>query len=309
MKQNERLLVYAVTGFLALILVIAVVCGSDPIDAGAKQEAGTQNGRARDLDALLGGGPRGAEGDGGEAVTNRSGLPSPEQSIPEQPLRTSAPVASVLVEQAYGQSRLEHGFRWVTVRPNDSWESLARRWCGTSPGYVDEIRHLNEDTLRLIAGDELMVPLVEDEVLAERIKAEQAAAQPRTLVTDSSSNGSSSNGARIEGGGGAQPAFNQGPSPSIAEPSYAMPGRGRQPVDTNGGAGNASASNTAAGNAAGNVGATETYTVVAGDSLWRIAARRYGNGQATAMIEQIKRMNPGLTDRLDIGKVLRVPAR
>ncbi|MGC6488979.1 MAG: hypothetical protein ACON4Z_15125, partial [Planctomycetota bacterium] len=51
MKQNERLLVYAVTGFLALILVVAVVFGDAP-----RAVTGEQPATSNSLGDLLGGG-------------------------------------------------------------------------------------------------------------------------------------------------------------------------------------------------------------------------------------------------------------
>ena len=49
MKQNERLLVYAVTGFLALILVVAVVFGDGP----KAPVTGAERGGASLSDCLL----------------------------------------------------------------------------------------------------------------------------------------------------------------------------------------------------------------------------------------------------------------
>ena len=53
MKQNERLLVYAVTGFLALILVVAVVFGDGPKAPVTGEERGGAS-----LSDILGGGEK-----------------------------------------------------------------------------------------------------------------------------------------------------------------------------------------------------------------------------------------------------------
>ncbi|MBZ0153751.1 MAG: hypothetical protein K8J09_19665, partial [Planctomycetes bacterium] len=88
MKQSERLLVYLVTGFLAVILVIAVVFGSEPARGSTKKTADT----AKDIDEMFvadvngaGGGVKPAVGAEKAAADKNggAGLPSPAQVTPE----------------------------------------------------------------------------------------------------------------------------------------------------------------------------------------------------------------------------------
>ncbi|MCA8967966.1 MAG: LysM peptidoglycan-binding domain-containing protein, partial [Planctomycetes bacterium] len=51
------------------------------------------------------------------------------------------------------------------------------------------------------------------------------------------------------------------------------------------------------------------YTVKSGDSLWAIAARTYGRGMADKMVPEIKRANPGTTDKLKPNQVLVLPPK
>ena len=185
MKQNERLLVYAVTGFLALILVIAVLFGSEPVDAAKKQEKLSQGLddilRPNDVDAELAKAKAAADaqakallqqlGQGGDPVGGKIGS--------EQPLIAKTQTASTLIAMKLGESRRERFVRWVAVKPGDSFEKLVRRWCGSTQPYLNEAISLNEDTRTLIAGEQVMVPWVDDEVLAGIIEAEA----PRTLVS------------------------------------------------------------------------------------------------------------------------------
>ncbi|MFK7742908.1 MAG: LysM peptidoglycan-binding domain-containing protein [Planctomycetota bacterium] len=324
MKQNERLLVYAVTGFLALILIIAVVFGSEPANAGGSGAAGAggtgavgtgAGGNAanagggnqpRGLDELLG--RYGVDSDGGNspASSKTTRLPSPnaldprseDRSVTEQPLRAKLPVAdAVLVERTLGQSRRERMVRWVPVRRGDSWTSLVLRWCGKSAGFIDEARQLNEETSQLREGSEVMVPWVDDEKLAGRIRAERERTQPRTLMPNA---GAPNAGVSVAGPTptnlSAGPAGASAGS-SLSSPGFEMPGRSA-----------AGPAQPAAGQPAAVVGGSE-YTVAGGDSLWRIAARKYGAGQADRMVRAMKQLNPGLTEKIKVGQKIQLPAQ
>lgn len=286
MKQNERLLVYAVTGFLALILVIAVVFGSGPANAGAKAPAD-----AKSLDDLLNPGRKGADRAGAgrdDAGTDartqlgdasHTGLQTPNQVTPEQPLVAKPRLAHDLVARQLGPSQRDRNYRIVTARRGDSLEVLVRRWCGARDPYLQQARFLNEDLRMLREGQKVILPWVDDEVLAASIAAER----PRTLLPSSSS---PALGGAVAGSGAGKP------TPGLPQPSARRVGQSPVPAER---------PVVAATE-------TETYTVKEGEALWRIAARKYGRGKADRMIPRIVAANPGLDpSRLRVGQVLKLP--
>ena len=52
-----------------------------------------------------------------------------------------------------------------------------------------------------------------------------------------------------------------------------------------------------------------TYTVKKGDSIWRIATKRYGKANAYKMVKAIQSLNPNLGEVLDIGQEFKIPAK
>ncbi|MFN9334405.1 MAG: hypothetical protein ACK6D1_17590, partial [Planctomycetota bacterium] len=185
MKQNERLLVYAVSGFLGLILVVAVLFRPKGDDQRAAQTPGlaqilNQEVAAKDADA-------GKPAAGAAAVADAAfpGVPVPTEVAP-QPLAVPAPkpmVAADLVAQQLGLSRRERNVRWVRAKPNDSLDSRGRRWCGARDPYLAETKSLNEDLVVLGVGHEVAVPWVDDEVLLLAIEA----SKPKVLTAEAPS--------------------------------------------------------------------------------------------------------------------------
>ncbi len=53
--------------------------------------------------------------------------------------------------------------------------------------------------------------------------------------------------------------------------------------------------------------AQDTYTVVSGDSLWKIAHKQYGGGDVQKHIDAILAANPSLTENLKIGQKITLP--
>jgi nucleoid-associated protein YgaU len=274
MKQNERILVYLVTGFLAVILIVAVLFGrgGDPADAKAKLTS-TQG-----LADILGRDAKDAPPAGDPAGKNASGLAGPGQLV-GQPLVAGKPdIAASQVEQTLGPSRRDRTVRFVRAKSNDSLDTLVRRWCGARDPFLDEAKSLNEDLVVLRIGQEVAVPWVDD----EEVLAAWQARQPQKAALEAAGTGA--------GEPVAAPSH-AGTDPQ--RPSFAMPG-GRNadlpavPV--------AAPANS------------KPYTVKPGDSLWKVAERLYGRKQADRRIAEIRQLNPGLSDTLRPGQTFLVPA-
>lgn len=299
MKQNERLLVYAVTGFLALILVVAVVFSREP----AKSPA---SGSAQGLDKLLG-------QDDGQAAAPAAmakekaelerverdgvtGMPKPSDVTPA-PLAAPAPkllIAADLVAQQIGVSRRDRNVRFVRAKQNDTLEGLVRRWCGARDPYLDETKSLNEELVVLRVGQEVAVPWVEDDVLLAAFEA----SRPKTLLPlEAVAGGESAPGARQ-------------PAAADARPSFAQPGA--EPATTSRTVGDAAPSPEAARPTAPPVPRSPVaggmpYTVKKGEALWSIAAKNYGRKNADRMVGEIKAANPGLSDAVQEGQKIVLP--
>jgi len=308
MKQNERILVYLVTGFLAVILVVAVFFGREGSAATKPNSDDTVRGLGQILDqkpmpgestpgeSTPGESVPGERGVGGDSTTPGSAKPGkPQQGDPagngEQagtpsdvtrpPLVASVPVgASARVAQLLGDSSRDRTVRIVTARAGDSLESLVRRWCGKRSPFLEEAKSLNEDLTILRLGQKVAVPWVNDEVVLAAFEARQ----PKLLA----------------GSGRPEPATQLAgqPAPS-ASPTFQVPGAGASPGNAGG--------NTGAGVPATPV-AGEHYVVKKNDSLWKIAARRYGDRNATRMIKEIKQLNGLTSDRLRPDQELIMPA-
>ena len=324
MKQNERFLVYLVMGFLALILVVAVMFSRDPAkDAGVvksqglnqilgQEDGGKDGGKLADKES----GTKGnvaldPKSDAGKRV----GLPSPSEVSPQQPLMAGGAatnqllLAADLVAQQFGPSRRDRMARWVRAKQNDTVELLVRRWCGTRDPYLAEAMSLNEELKVLRVGQEIMVPWVEDDVLVAAIDAQK----PKTLMPqDGLASGAGTKG------GTAVPATNDS---KASGPTFAMPGTGTVSGTTL--SGTTLSGTTLSGNPPSTVDAdaskrvpalnaavagSTSYTTKPGDSLWRICERTYGRKNADRMIPVVKQANPGMTDKLGSGQKIVLPA-
>jgi LysM repeat protein len=299
MKQNERLLVYAVTGFLALILVIAVVFGNDPGRDGGKGKA------AKGLDEILGDAvaeksadkagdkPEGGAGGAG----SRTGIEPPARPVGESLVAKPLPAAELLAQKLGPSERDPHApfVRWVYAKSGDSLALLVRRWCGEGAGLLDEAMKLNEGLVIVRPGQRIGVPYVDDGELLAMVEAREpklspvaAAAQPVVPAVGAPTNGPAN-------------AATNGPAGLAPAPDFRLPGTASA---ADRGVANAS---FVPGNRQPAPAAGKTYTVVAGDSLWRIAERNYGAGTADQKIREIKQANPGLTDTIKVGQVIRLP--
>lgn len=305
MKQNERLLVYAVTGFLALILLVAVVFGRAPENKSAVKTGGTVQ-ELKEVVPSIGAanvpaGNASAAPVGGVAGTGQpagnSGLPAPGQLVPEQPLVAQAKpmVAADLVAQSLGLSRRDRNVRFVRAKSGDSLDTLVRRWCGARDPFLAEAQSLNEDLVVLRVGQEVALPWVEDEVLAAGLEQQK----PKTVLVDDSvdlARLAAEASARRNGGESAAGAAGSATagSATVGNPIGGGP-IGGGPI----GGGLSSSAATVA---------TTTYVVKKGDALWRIAERTYGRKNADRMVGEIKALNPGLSaESLREGQKIQLP--
>lgn len=303
MKQNERLLVYAVTGFLALILLVAVVFGRAPENKTTTKTGGSAqpltdvlpglngaNGGAGVADPVANPGatpngatPTGATPNNASPKVGGSGLPGPGQLVAEQPLMAQPKpmVAADLVAQSLGLSRRERNVRFVRAKSGDSLDTLVRRWCGARDPFLAEAQSLNEELQVLRVGQEVALPWVEDEVLAAGLEQQKPKA---VLANDPIDVGrlAAEAAERRSNGAGTQPAVSQG-TPASPEP---------KPLG---------------GNSPASVVATTQYVVKKGDALWRIAERTYGRKNADRMVGEIKAVNPGMSDNLREGQKILLP--
>ena len=205
MKRNETVLVYAVTGLLLAILLVAVVFGNQtPVQSDADrsktvqlpgvtpalmgaEEAPTASleGALEDLGAVTDGddvsGPEAADNpdetsdessDEAGAVALSKPVPVPEPVVlPEQ-----------LLEQALGTSRRDGDYRIVTGWENATLRDVVERWTGTADAMA-AVQTINETVGdQLVHGDEILVPWVDAEVLLVAKKARDAERQQADWV-------------------------------------------------------------------------------------------------------------------------------
>jgi hypothetical protein len=280
MKQNERILMYLVGGFLAVIMVIAVLVGNNA-EASTEKRSSEE---ARGLDAMFDGPEAGkGEGSGEEgAATDPSGSDLGVGEDPDalkQPLVASKPTpVSELVEQYIGESRRHFTVRIVTVRPGDSLNTILQTWCGSVSPHDQVVRSLNEQMPTVLRpGDEITVPWVEDEVIWAAYEARQPS--PAATMSDVGTS-------VVDPTTGAA---------ATSTPTFQVPG------------GSGATGTDDAGAAAAPTGGTKTYVVKPGDSLWKIAAGLYGDDKADRMVKEILRINPGTTIKIKPKQELQVP--
>jgi len=287
MKQNEKILVYAVTGFLAVILGVAILFGKD--STRRLPDVRTDVAETPSLEALLD--RRAAENKAVDAsASGGTQTEQPKVENPAQPLvanvQLAPPTPAALVTEKLGLSRQENGYRIVRAARGDTLGDLVRKWCG-SLDLLADAQGLNETMQTLQVGQTVVLPWVEDDVILAAYDKRTAAAAPQPT-----------------------PAFAPAPSttPSVvpADASATKTGAVTQPE------GSAAVAGVPAATPA--PGATQTgartYKITAKDSLWKIAEREVGKAKAYAYVEKILDANPNLdAERLRLGQTITLPAK
>ena len=185
MKRNETVLVYAVTGLLLGILLVAVVFGHQPVapaDPGGETSAqtpgvildlmGAEDGVDAAEDATEPGGPGAtatAAAVGGElpgvdeAISDQKSAVAAEPVALSQPVEVPDPVmvAEKRLEESFGTSRRDGEYRVVKGWQNATLAKVVERWTGSQEA-LEEARILNESLAeQIVKGDEILVKWVD----------------------------------------------------------------------------------------------------------------------------------------------------
>lgn len=275
MKQNEKVLVYAVTGFLVVILGVAVVFGKDgkaPVQE-PKVEPTKSLTQLLEQDGLI---KSDKTGPVDASVAGNTGVPLPADITkgPGKPLNAPPPpTAADELRLALGPSHRDRDYRIVRCKRGDTLGKLVVTWCGNID-QLDVAKGLNERWENLKPGEDVVLPWVED----ERVLAGWRTDHP---LADSGVGEALAN-ARV---GDVE-------KPKTDKDKADKGERGEKKVEP-----------VAKG--------TRVYKLKAGESLWKVAEREVGRGGASAFIEQVKELNPKISsfDKLREGTELRIPGK
>lgn len=309
MKQNEKLLVYAVTGFLVVILMLAVVLGSGR-DGIRHSDSKGDTAKALSIDELL---DRKlvnpvANTEAAKPAGETAPAPAPTDApLSAGPVVLQPPTTASLVTEKLGLNRKENGFRVVRVQAKDTFGTIVQKWCGKTDGYLEMAQGLNEDldTTRMRVGTEVTLPWVEDEVIlaayeARNPKPVMPAGVPASVPAGVGASGDAAIAATklapttpsVLPSSGATTGLPTLPRPVVTPPA---------PVAT--GAVVPVAVPTA------QAGGARKYTIKPGDSYWKIAEREVGKKNAKQFVDQIEALNPDVeSDRLREGMKITLPA-
>lgn len=174
MRQNEKTLVYVVTGFLFVILAVAVLFGKDGAARTKTPTPAQGTGQtAVSLEDLF-------RGQGQMLPDQEQGEPAPV--IPEQPLAANVqlgpPTPGEEVAMLLGRSQRDRECRVVTARAGDTLRELVIKWCG-SLEYLPLAERMNEDAALLRVGQDVVLPWVPDEEVLAALQERKAGRSPR----------------------------------------------------------------------------------------------------------------------------------
>jgi LysM repeat protein len=205
MKQNEKILVYVVTGFLFVILAVAVIFGRD--GAGKPVEKQT-------------GGPAQPGAASFEEVLNNAKLLNAQPAVPETNLATNVqlgpPSPAEEVATVLGTSRHERDCRVVTARIGDSLGGLVQRWCGSADA-LPQAERMNEESQVLHAGQDVFLPWVDDGEVLAAFRARPAKTEPASGGNVAAHDASTKGSGKGAGKGTAAPAVNHGKAEQPAD--------------------------------------------------------------------------------------------
>ena len=168
MKRSESALVYAVTGVLVVIVLVAVLFGGGPPATGDQSGEVADDSEFVDLTdrvAEQGGDPVSAEPD----LENEMGVGEEEHGEVLAPLHRPAPdLRAVLGDFEVSERPDGAQFRLVVVQSGDSFSGLVERWTGSLERST-EVEAMNETVVpdRLRSGQVLVMPWVDDEELLD----------------------------------------------------------------------------------------------------------------------------------------------
>lgn len=300
MKRNEKLLVYGVTGFLAVIVLVAILFGEGSGLEGRQRAERPGDGEGgprverRLLDDLLSNTPEESAGSSGSAGSAPAADPgggslgmtpavtagSPGDASPASfslSTRASQEDPAARVARLLGPSQVMAPYRRVTIQRGQGLDELLLRWCPNQADARQLVPVLNEnlvgDNPLLRAGDTVLLPLVADADLL-------AAWEARTAAPANPS-------ATSSGGAASNPGSNGG-APSAAPPAT---------------------SGSPAGTGRARAGDAKVHTVKKGESAWRIAQKYVPSNKIPAYLEQVKALNPGIKDLASLpeGTKLKLP--
>lgn len=287
MKQNEKILVYVVTGLLFLILAVAVLFGKEGTSGTPGTVPGvTERGTAGANPGTNASNP-GANGalsledlvnqarELAQAKPPADGGSGPGAIVPNTNLATSVQVAPPTpaeeVGMLLGRSQRDRDWRLVTVRSGDTLREMVLRWCGGIDAHWDEVLRLNEGGTVLQPGQTVVLPWVDDAEVLAAFRARQPQRDPAPAVPlDPAANTANAANAGANLGGT--------PVPAVVTP---------EPAPT----------------------PVRTYVVKPGDMLWKIAEREVGKERVPSFLALVKELNPGVDlDSLKVKQVLKLPA-
>lgn len=324
MKQNERLLVYAVTGFLAIVLLVAVLFGPSGRDAVAKGpdvHGSVPTDGVRDLGEMLGktAGVRPVPSAASTGTAGETG--KSEKTEPARPEAGAAAPTNGAPGPADGGSRVANtpgnvgGVADILppgqVSPQQPLVAADRSLLAVDLVARNLGASRRDRSVRLVrarSGDSLETlvrrwcgardPYLEEaralneDLVVLRVGQEVCVpwVDDETVLAAWEANKPKTLTPAAEAPP-ASPATSAGPAATVpTRPSFAEPG-----------------ARTDAGKTPVPAPASE-YTVKDGDSLWKIASRVYGRDNAARMVPELRKANPGAGDTLRVGQKLVLPA-